>query len=381
MGGGPPGGANRHTVRVSDARVSDAELAAVHRAVEVAKAGAATALPNPVVGCVLLSDGGEVVGEGFHERAGGPHAEVVALAAAASRSRGSTAVITLEPCNHVGRTPPCSEALIAAGVRRVVVAVRDPWQPAAGGIDRLRAAGVEVVDLAEVGDAARTAVDAAEDVNRVWLTATRHERPFVTWKTGMTIDGRVAAPDGTSKWITSAQSRADVHRLRACVDTMMVGVGTVLADDPQLTVRDAGGAPTGPQPLRVVIDSRGRTPGTARVLDDSADTWVATAADAGADGAGRVDLVAVLHRLYLRGRRHVLLEGGPRLAAAFFDAGLVDEALVYLAPALLGAGRSAVDGGSVTTLSQLHRAQLRDVTRIGPDVRLRYALRPTSSTG
>jgi len=357
--------------------VTDAELAAVHRAVEVAKAGAATALPNPVVGCLLLSDSGEVVGEGFHERAGGPHAEVVALAAAGSRARGATAVLTLEPCNHVGRTPPCSEALIAAGVRRVVVAVRDPWPPAAGGIDRLRAAGVEAVDLTELGDAAPAAVDAAEDVNRVWLTATRHGRPFVTWKAGMTIDGRVAAPDGTSRWITSAESRADVHRLRARVDTMMVGIGTVLADDPQLTVRDANGIPAGPQPLRVVIDSHGRTPSTARVLDDSASTWVATVRDAGTDGDGHVDLAAVLRRLYRQGRRHVLLEGGPRLAAAFFDAGLVDEALVYLAPALLGAGRSALEGGTVTTLSQLHRTQLRDVARIGPDVRLRYAVRST----
>ena len=360
--------------------MTEVELAAVHRAVEIAKAGAATALPNPVVGCLLLSSTGEVVGEGFHERAGGPHAEVLALAAAGSRAGGATAVLTLEPCNHVGRTPPCSEALITAGVRRVVVAVRDPWPPAAGGIERLRAAGVDAIDLSELNtpvDAVLDAVDAAEDVNRVWLTATRHERPFVTWKAGMTIDGRVAAPDGTSRWITSAESRADVHRLRARVDTMMVGIGTVLADDPQLTVRDANGNPAGPQPLRVVIDSHGRTPSTARVLDDSASTWVATVQDAGTDGAGHVDLAAVLRRLYRQGRRHVLLEGGPRLAAAFFDAGLVDEALVYLAPALLGAGRSALDGGTVTTLSQLHRTQLRDVARIGPDVRLRYAVRST----
>ena len=396
----------RQTVRVIQARVTAAELAAVHRAVEIAKSGAATALPNPVVGCLLLSATGEVVGEGFHERAGGPHAEVVALAAAGSRAYGATAVLTLEPCNHVGRTPPCSEALITAGVRRVVVAVRDPWPPAAGGIDRLRAAGVDAVDLTDLADLAHladladladpthptdqpdpidlgaatlaaatlAAVDAAEDVNRVWLTATRHERPFVTWKAGMTIDGRVAAPDGTSRWITSAASRADVHRLRARVDTMIVGVGTVLADDPQLTVRDAGGTLTGPQPLRVVIDSSGRTPSTARVLDHAAGTWVATADDPGADSNGRVDLTAVLRRLYREGRRHVLLEGGPRLAAAFFDAGLVDEALVYLAPTLLGAGRSALDGGSVTTLSGRHRAELRDVTQIGPDLRLRYAI-------
>ncbi len=366
-------------MRVSDALVTDAEFAALRRAVELADRGASTVLPNPVVGCVLLSGSGEVVSEGFHERAGGPHAEVMALAAAGERAQGATAVVTLEPCNHIGRTGPCAKALISAGVRRVVVAVRDPWPAAAGGVDRLRSAGVHVVDLvdtAELGDArAVAAVDAAEDVNRVWLTATLRGRPFVTWKAGMTIDGRVAAPDGTSRWITSQASRADVHLLRARVDTIMVGVGTVIADNPQLAVRDGDGNPTGPQPLRVVIDSHGRTPSSARVLDDAASTWVVSAGDVGAGADGSVDLAAVLHRLYQQGRRHVLLEGGPRLAAAFFDAGLVDEAIVYVAPALLGAGRSALDGGAVPTLAERHRADLRDVRRIGPDVRLRYAVR------
>jgi diaminohydroxyphosphoribosylaminopyrimidine deaminase/5-amino-6-(5-phosphoribosylamino)uracil reductase len=218
-------------------------------------------------------------------------------------------------------------------------------------------------------------VRAADDVNRVWLTTTRRRRPFVTWKVGMTIDGRVAAADGTSRWITSPESRADVHALRSRVDTMMVGVGTVLADDPHLTVRDADGRLVGRQPLRVVLDSTGRrTPPDARVLDDQAPTWVATTLDPGAGSDGRVDPAAVLHWLYVRGQRHVLLEGGPRLAAAFLDAGLVDEVLVYLAPTLLGAGRPALDGGAVGTLVDAHRAELRDVTRIGPDVRLRYAL-------
>ncbi len=332
-------------------------------------------LPNPVVGCVLLAPGGWTVGEGWHDRPGGPHAEVVALSAAGGWARGATAVVTLEPCNHTGRTGPCSEALIAAGVARVITAVRDPWLPAAGGLDRLVASGVDVVDLTASSDRDAAAVAAAEDVNRVWLTATRLGRPFVTWKAGMTIDGRVAAPDGTSRWITSPESRADVHALRGRVDTMMVGVGTVLADDPQLTVRDADGAPTGRQPLRVVLDSRGRTPGAARVLDDTAESWVVTAGDVGARADGRVDAAAVLEQLYRRGRRHVLLEGGPTLAASFFDAGLVDEAVVYVAPTVLGAGRSAVDGGAVTTLAGARRAELRDVARIGPDVRLRYALR------
>ena len=233
----------------------------MRRAADLAELGAGTALPNPVVGCVLLAAGGWTVGEGYHRRAGGPHAEVAAIAAAGEWARGSTAVVTLEPCNHNGRTGPCSEALIAAGVARVVVAVRDPWATAAGGIERLRQAGVDVVEAAlDTAAEAVEAVQAAEDVNRVWLTAVRRQRPFVSWKVGMTIDGRVAADDGTSRWITSTESRADVHALRSRVDTMIVGVGTVLADDPQLTVRDANGVVCGPQPLRVVIDSRRRTP-------------------------------------------------------------------------------------------------------------------------
>jgi diaminohydroxyphosphoribosylaminopyrimidine deaminase/5-amino-6-(5-phosphoribosylamino)uracil reductase len=354
------------------------EIDALHRAIVLAGRGAGTALPNPVVGCALLAPGGWVVGEGFHDAPGGPHAEVEAIAAAGGWASGATAVVTLEPCNHTGRTGPCSEALIAAGVARVVVVVRDPWPPAAGGIDRLRAAGVDVVDLADPGvepaPAVAAAVAAAQDVNRVWLTAHRLARPFVTWKVGMTIDGRVAAADGSSRWITSAASRADVHRLRAAVDTMMVGVGTVLADDPQLTVRDENGVVDGVQPLRVVVDSAGRTPSGARVVDAAAETWVATLEDPGPGPDGRVDLAAVLDTLYRRGRRHVLLEGGPRLAAAFLDAGLIDEVLVYLAPTLLGAGRSALDGGAVGTLTDAHAAELMQVEQIGPDVRLRYAI-------
>jgi len=351
------------------------EIKALTRATELAARGAGSVLPNPVVGCVVLAAGGWVVGEGYHERAGGPHAEVVALAAAGDWAAGGTAVVSLEPCNHTGRTGPCTEALLAAGIARVVVAVRDPWAPAKGGIERLLAAGVEVVDVPALSDPrAVAAAGAAEDINRIWLTATRRQRPFVTWKVGMTIDGRVAAADGTSRWITSPESRADVHALRARVDTMMVGVGTVLADDPQLTVRDANGLPTGPQPLRVVLDSHGRTPRGARLLDHDADTWLATVAETGAGPDGRVDPQVVLRRLFERGRRHVLLEGGPTLAASLLDAGLVDEAIVYIAPTLLGTGRSALAGGLVGTLGDAHPARLREVTQLGPDVRLRYAV-------
>jgi len=344
------------------------ELAALDRAVGLAARGDGVVLPNPVVGCVLLDPAGLVVGEGFHERAGGPHAEVMALRAAGSRALGATAVVTLEPCNHTGRTGPCSLALIEAGVARVVVAVVDPWPAAAGGMSTLRAAGVEVVDVS--GSAAASA---SEEVNRVWLKAVRGRRPFVTLKTGQTVDGRVAAADGSSRWITSAESRADAHLLRARVDTMMVGIGTVLADDPQLTARDAAGLASGRQPLRVVVDSAGRTPPNARVLDDAARTLIATAAEfPGANG--RVDLTALLAELYRLGQRHVLLEGGPRLAAATLDAGLVDEVLIYLAPLLLGRGLSAVSGGAVGTLGDAHPLSLREVTRVGPDLRIRYSV-------
>lgn len=404
--------------------VSPAELAAMARACELATRGAGTALPNPVVGCVILSADGAIVGEGFHAHAGGSHAEVVALAAAGARADGATAVVTLEPCNHTGRTGPCSEALIAAGVARVVVAVRDPWAPAAGGIERLRAAGVDVVDLtaeadggpevdghpdsvaalggrdaspmtvfahgfaarssvaAAVGDrgpsrgwTAREVVAAARDVNRVWLGAVRTGRPYVTLKAAMSLDGRVAAPDGSSRWISSAASRADAHRMRAEIDTIVVGVGTVLADDPRLTARAPDGSPVdtaGRQPLRVVVDTHGRTPADARVRDADAPTLVATAEEFGAGPDGRVDLQSLLATLYRDGRRHVLVEGGPRLAASFLDAALVDEMLVYLAPLVLGAGRSAIEGGALTTLADARHVELAEIRLLGPDLALRY---------
>ena len=337
----------------------------MRRAAELALLG--DALPNPLVGCVLLAPDGSVVGEGFHPRAGGPHAEVVALAAAGEKARGGTAVVTLEPCRHTGRTGPCTQALLDAGVTRVVIGVQDPYEPAAGGAEELKMQGISVTVL-ESGELR----EAIEDGNRVWLTATRRRRPFVTFKAGMTLDGRVAAADGTSRWITSPESRADVHRLRARVDTMMVGIGTVLADNPQLTVR-LDDQLFGPQPLRVVLDSQHRTPATARVLDDAAETLIATADDfPGPDG--RVDPEKLLAELYRRGRRHVLLEGGPRLAAGLLDAGLIDEILLYVAPLALGAGRAVLEGGKVATLADAHHAALREVNTIGPDVRLRYRL-------
>ena len=342
---------------------------AMRRAIELAGRGLGTTSPNPVVGCLLLDPDGEVVGEGFHAYAGGPHAEIVALAQAGERARGGTAVVTLEPCNHTGRTGPCSLALINAGVRRVVIAVDDPTPVASGGAVALRTAGVRV----ETG--VRRAE--AEQGNIAWLTAVRRGRPYVTWKFAATLDGRSAAADGTSQWITSAPARSDVHALRGTMDAIVVGVGTVIADDPQLTVRDIrDGTLAIKQPLRVVVDSAGRTPEKARVRDAAAPTWIVTAREVGVGPDGRVDLAALLTALFGRGIRSVLLEGGPTLAGSFLAAGLVDQAVGYVAPKLLGAGPAALADAGVTTIGDAIDLDLTDLVRIGPDLRFMASLRP-----
>ena len=351
---------------------SPTEIAAMHRAIRLAARGMASTRPNPVVGSVVLDATGAVVGEGWHQRPGGDHAEVRALAAAGERARGGTVVVTLEPCNHTGRTGPCAQALIEAGVRRVVVAVEDPTLKAGGGTATLRAVGVDV----ETGVLAA----AAEAGNVRWLTAMRRSRPWVVWKVAATLDGRVAAADGTSRWISSPESRADTHALRATCDVIIAGSGTVLADDPALTVRDREDNPVPDQPLRVVVDTFGRTPVAARVRDDSAETWIATAAEVGADESGCVDLTALLHELQRRGHVVALLEGGPRLAGSFLRAGLVDEFVAYLAPTLLGAGRAALDGTGVATLADALALDILDVRRVGPDVRISGRPRPLALT-
>ena len=341
---------------------ADREATAMRRAVALAASVGEATRPNPNVGAVVLDASGLVVGEGRHERAGGPHAEVVALAAAGDRARGGTLVVTLEPCDHTGRTGPCTAAVLASGVRRVVLAVPDPTPQAGGGARRLRAAGVEV----EVGLLAPE----AEQANERWLTGVRRQRPFVVWKTAMTLDGRVAAADGTSRWISSTESRRDAHRLRAECDTIVAGVGTVLADDPALTVRDETGALAAEQPLRVVVDTHGRTPAAARVRDGSAPTWVATAGELGAGPDGGVDLTALLKQLWAQDRSLVLLEGGPTLAGGFWRAGLVDRIVAYLAPTLLGAGVPALAATGVTTLGDAVGLEIVDVARLGPDLRI-----------
>jgi diaminohydroxyphosphoribosylaminopyrimidine deaminase/5-amino-6-(5-phosphoribosylamino)uracil reductase len=340
---------------------TETEIAAMRRAVALSGSVGEATRPNPNVGAVVLDAAGAVAGEGRHERAGGPHAEVAALAEAGGRARGGTVVVTLEPCDTTGRTGPCTQALLAAGVARVVFAVGDPT-PAGGGAQRLAAAGVTVEGGVLAGE--------AEAANERWLLGVRRSRPFVVWKVAATLDGRVAAADGTSRWISGPASREDTHRLRAECDTVVAGVGTVLADDPHLTVRDAHGRVTGEQPLRVVVDSRGRTPTGARVLDAAAPTWVATADELGRGPHGGVDLDALLAALWAKERRLVLLEGGPTLAGGFLRAGLVDRVVAYVAPMLLGAGVPALAGTGVATLADHVPLEITEVHRLGPDVRL-----------
>ncbi|MFF2024683.1 bifunctional diaminohydroxyphosphoribosylaminopyrimidine deaminase/5-amino-6-(5-phosphoribosylamino)uracil reductase RibD [Streptomyces sp. NPDC058171] len=360
----------------------------MRRAVALAAHGLGHTSPNPVVGCVLIDARGEPVGEGHHQRAGGPHAEVHALRAAGDRARGATAVVTLEPCDHTGRTGPCSRALLAAGVARVVYAVADPTSDATGGADTLRAAGVDV----EGGLLAAE----AETVNVAWLASVRRGRPHVTWKYAATLDGRTAAADGTSRWISSPQARADVHRLRAESDAVVVGAGTARADDPHLAVRGIEGAR---QPLRVVLDTSGTAvrPG-ARVLDATAPTLIAVAEDVtatpfssggGAQPAvvrlpradGGLSVPALLADLHARGVRSVLLEGGARLAGAFVAAGAVDRVIGYLAPVLLGAGPAVLNGAGITTLVEALRLDMNETVPVGADLRITATPVSTARSG
>jgi diaminohydroxyphosphoribosylaminopyrimidine deaminase/5-amino-6-(5-phosphoribosylamino)uracil reductase len=291
-----------------------------------------------------------VVGTGFHARAGGPHAEALALADAGPRARAGTAFVTLEPCRHTGRTAPCAQALVDAGVARVVFAVADPDPVAAHGADVLRVAGILVEEGLLAEQAARS--------NAAWLQRTRTGRPFVTWKYAATLDGRVAAADGTSRWITGEAARHDVHLLRARSDAIVIGTGTALADDPRLDVR-LPGVSTSRRPLRVVVGRR-PLPASAKVLDDSALTLLLTDHDP----------ASVLKALAERDVVSVLLEGGPTLAGAFVAASLVDRVVAYLAPSLLGAGVSALGDAGIDTISAALRLHVDSVDVVGDDVRI-----------
>ena len=326
------------------------QAAAMRRALRVAASPDAPPGPNPRVGCVILSADGDVLAEGHHRGAGTAHAEVDALAnlaAAGASAQGATVLVTLEPCNHQGRTGPCVQALLAAGVAEVIYAQDDPTEQAGGGAATLEAAGVRVRCGLCAQDAAR--------LNRPWLLAVTRGRPMVTWKLAATLDGRIAAADGTSQWITPVAARRDAHRLRRQCDAIMVGTGTALADDPALTVRDETGepAPAHLQPLRVVVGSR-RLPPTSRVLADDHHLLLPDH-----------DPRAVLAVLAEREIRHVLLEGGPTLATAFLRAGLVDEVVAYTAPALLGAGPAALADFGATTITDALRLRNPRVEVLG----------------
>lgn len=332
---------------------SQDETVAMRRAIALSRTPGVALGPNPRVGAVLLRPDGGTIAEGYHRGAGSVHAEVDALTQAGSAAHGATAVVTLEPCNHTARTGPCAVALAEAGVRRVVYAQPDRTPRARGGAASLRAAGVDVEDGVLADEAAAT--------NRAWSFAATHDRPFVTWKFAATLDGRSAAVDGTSRWITAPEARADVHERRHQCDAVLVGTGTVLTDNPRLNARDSGGvpAPVDRQPLRAVMGLR-PVPADANVVDDTAPSILLTTRIPG----------AALATLYDRDCQHVWLEGGPTLAAAFLAAGLVDEVIAYVAPALLGAGRAAVADLGISTVGDTLRFELGEVTRIGSDVRL-----------
>lgn len=374
------------------------------RALRLAERGLFTTQPNPRVGCVIAHGEG-IVGEGWHERAGGPHAEVFALRAAGARARGATAYVTLEPCGLHGRTPPCADALIAAGIARVVVASEDAFQREGGALDRLRAAGIGV----ETG----LMRDAARELNRGFFSRIERGRPWLRVKLAMSLDGRTALANGESKWITGDAARADVQRWRARSSAILTGSGTVLADDPALTVRGEkwgrsrlSGAvsdvqalspkddsdPVFPLPLRVVLDRQLRTPIGAQVLDGSAPTLVLHApgihpphagfgrADLAAvetHGAG-LDLSQVLVELGRRGVNELQVEAGPLLCGALFAGGFVDEVLLYVAPVLLGdAARPLLALPTLTDMAMRWRLRVVGQRQVGDDLRL--LLRPSRS--
>lgn len=349
------------------------------RALRLAELGLFTTTPNPRVGCVLVKDD-RVVGEGWHARAGEPHAEVHALRAAGDQAKGATAYVTLEPCSHHGRTPPCANALIDAGVTRVVAALRDPNpQVYGGGIALLTLAGIQ----AEVG----LLNSEATELNIGFISRMTRGRPWVRLKTASSLDGKTALLNGESKWITGPAARADVHRLRARACAVLTGVGTVLADDPQMNVRDMD---TTRQPLRVVVDSQLRTPLDAKILGEGETVLVYAQADVGrrdsllVAGAhtlelpgpdGRVHLRALMHELGARGINELHVEAGATLNGALLQAGLVDEWVAYQAPLVMGhQARGLFDMPALEDMAGRQGFRLTDARMLGPDLRL--TLRP-----
>ncbi|MGB0721935.1 MAG: bifunctional diaminohydroxyphosphoribosylaminopyrimidine deaminase/5-amino-6-(5-phosphoribosylamino)uracil reductase RibD [Gammaproteobacteria bacterium] len=355
------------------------------RALRLARHGLHSTDPNPRVGCVIVRDG-EVVGEGWHERAGEPHAEVHALAMAGERARGATAYVTLEPCSHYGRTPPCASALVGAGVGRVVAAMEDPNPQVSGrGLSMLRDAGVET--------ACGVLEDEARALNPGFISRMARGRPWVRVKSAISLDGRTAMATGESKWISSDASRRDVQLWRARSSAILTGMGTVLADDPSLNVRlDASelGVRAVRDPVRVVVDGAGRMPATARMLTLAGATWVAAPAGRnpppGAEHlvvpleGSHVNLEALMGVLADRGINEVLVEAGPGLGGALLALGLIDEMIVYLAPHLMGDGaRGLFSLPDLERMEQRIALEIVDIRRVGPD--LRMIARPATPGG
>jgi diaminohydroxyphosphoribosylaminopyrimidine deaminase / 5-amino-6-(5-phosphoribosylamino)uracil reductase len=327
---------------------------AMTRALELALKGPITGV-NPQVGAVILNAEGELIGEGYHKGSGTDHAEVVAINAALNGDsklpQGSTAIVTLEPCNHTGKTGPCSKALIEAGVSKVVFASSDPGDQSSGGAKTLRDAGIEVVS--------GFYADKANQQSRVWLTAAKNKRPFVTLKWASSVDGRAAAQDGTSKWISGEESRQDAHQRRTEVDAIMIGTGTALIDDPELTARKSDGSLFQAQPLRVVLGER-ELPAELRVFNDDAET--VTLKTQSIHGA--------LSELYEKGIKHVLVEGGPTLASRLVQMDLVDEFVIYLAPKLLGGDKLAIGSIDVPSIQDAKELEFLEVKTLGLDIQI-----------
>lgn len=334
---------------------------ALRRALALATEAVGLSDPNPRVGCVILSADGRELGAGHTQAAGEAHAEVMALRDATTRGndvRGATVVVTLEPCSHHGRTPPCCDALIATGVKRVVVAVEDPNPVVAGqGLARLRAAGIEV----ELAD--ESVAEAARELNIGFFSRMQRGRPFVRLKSAISLDGRTALPDGRSQWITGDAARTDGHAWRKRAGAVLTGIGTVLADDPRLDVRLVQ---TARQPLRIVLDPEGRLPSSARILQPPGETRII--------GPGRADLPSVLTDLGRHGINELHVEAGPTLSGAFLAAGLVDELLLYQAPMLIGEGRPLAALPLLADLQDARRWRMVEAISLGQDMRLR--LRP-----
>jgi diaminohydroxyphosphoribosylaminopyrimidine deaminase/5-amino-6-(5-phosphoribosylamino)uracil reductase len=353
---------------------NQADRTYMSRALELAERGLYTTTPNPRVGCVIVR-GGEIVAEGWHERAGEPHAEAIALAAAGERARGATAYVTLEPCSHQGRTPPCSEALVGAGIARVVAAMEDPNPLVAGnGLRRLRAVGIE--------SACGLMETEARELNIGFVARMTRGRPWVRMKIAASLDGGTALANGRSQWITGTEARRDGHRWRARACAVLTGIGTVKDDDPQLTVREVE---TSRQPARVVVDSRLETPGSARILAPG--TVIAAARHDAVRGAalsakgaeivvipnasGKVDLAALMRELARRQMNEIHVEAGHKLNGSLLRENLVDELVVYLAPSILGdSARGMFHLPELEALPARYQLEVKDVCIVGADVRI-----------